>query len=347
MLKPSDISKKNLSKNDRALLEKQIQSTDLSYLASIAFEQFNSTDSDIDTLNTLVDKRVNRNSGLFGAVFIAVLCGLLIGISVFFVIFQKSKTHPSVFQLIEAEKKASLALQNKVSGQDTLFPVLKSKPIEHYLTVSNIPEETISDNSIETLPSIPLHLETEKPVEEDVIYKFSPNAPVIFIHGLKVTNYRMYYFKQNESIELLTNTGLPAQYGSKSDVESQRINKSSSYFAHKIIQKAMLLFNAKHIVNCIEELTLLYDFNKNDANAQFYLGMSYYLLGKYAVAQNFFEKNLDNVNNIFHQESEFYLALCLWNTKRQEGALKQLKNIASNKGFYSTRARDILEQGQK
>jgi tetratricopeptide (TPR) repeat protein len=97
----------------------------------------------------------------------------------------------------------------------------------------------------------------------------------------------------------------------------------------------------------IEELTMLYDFNHDDANAQFYLGMSYYQLGKYNVAKNFFQKNLDNINNIFHQESEFYQALCLLNLKQNEEAVKQLQIIVNNKGFYSVRAKEVLDKQNK
>jgi tetratricopeptide (TPR) repeat protein len=105
----------------------------------------------------------------------------------------------------------------------------------------------------------------------------------------------------------------------------------------------MRLFDSKDYTGCIEELNLLYDFNKDDANAQFYLGLCYYQLGKYTVAQSFFNKNLDNAINIFHQESEFYEALCLLKTN-QADAKAQLQRIVANKGFYSNRAKEVLEK---
>jgi tetratricopeptide (TPR) repeat protein len=180
--------------------------------------------------------------------------------------------------------------------------------------------------------------------EEDIVFAFTPNAPVIFISNLKVTNYRMYYFKQSDAIDLAINTGVAAQYGSKAEIEKPVLNSSNTYLAHKVIAQAMRLFNSKSIVSCIEELTILYNYNKEDANAQFYLGMCYYQLNKYAVAETYFQKNLDNVNNIFHQESEFYQALCLLNLKQTDEAIKQLQNIANNKGFYSDRAIETLSK---
>lgn len=348
MLNPKDISNyNNLTKEQQRSLEKNMQETDLDYLSSVAFGQFNVSSTDIDKLNQLIDKKTKGNSTSFNTIFISVLCGLLIGVSVFFVIFQKSKNHPSVYQSLE-EEKTQQKLENNVASTDTVFPKIETKEIEHYNTIANNVEEIAVPEVLETLPSKPLDLKLEdEEDEEDIVFQFTANAPVVFIHNMKVTNYRLYYFKNSYAIDLNMNTGLPAQYGSQADIETAYLNKSNTYLAHKIIKKAMRFFYSKNITNCIEELTMLYDYNHDDANAQFYLGMCYYQLGKYAIAKNFFQKNLDNVNNIFHQESEFYQALCLLKTKQTEEASKQLQTIINNKGFYSVRAKEVIDKQNK
>lgn len=348
MHKSNNISKNtHLTKEQQRSLEKTMQETDLNYMSSVAFEQFSVSSSEIDKLNQLIDKKTKGSSTSFNTIFISVLCGLLIGVSIFFVIFQKSKNHPSVYQSLE-EEKAQHKLENQVASTDTVFPKIEAKEIEHYHTIANNVEEIIAPEVIETLPSKPLDLKLpEKEDEEDIVFQFTANAPVVFIHNLKVTNYRMYYFRNNYAVDLNVNTGVSAQYGSKADIETAYLNKSNSYLAHKIIKQAMKFFSSKNLTNCIEELTMLYDFNHDDANAQFYLGMCYYQLGKYAVAKNFFQKNLDNVNNIFHQESEYYQALCLLNLKQNEEALKQLQYVVNNKGFYSLRAKEVLDKQNK
>lgn len=346
MLNPKDISNyNNLSKAQKQALEKNMQQDDLSYLSSIAFEQFKVSDSEITNLNVLIDKKTSSSSS-FNTIFISLLCGLLIGISVFFVIFQKSKNHPSVYQSIEEEQAAN-SLNNTIKQTDTIFPVIEPKVIEHYNTIAEKIEETPIAEMPETLPIKSVDLPAIEDKEEDIVFAFTPNAPVMFISNLKVTNYRMYYFKQSEAIDLSINTGVSAQYGSKADIERPVMNSSNTYLAHKVIAQAMRLFNSKNIVSCIDELNILYNYNKDDANAQFYLGMCYYQLNKYAVANAYFQKNLDNVNNIFHQESEFYQALCLLNIKQTDEALKQLQTIANNKGFYSERAKEIINKQTK
>ncbi len=347
MLNPKDISDHaSLPKDQQKVLEKKMQQDDLSYLSSIAFEQFTISNSDIELLHKKIDKKTGRDYRSFNTVFISVLCGLFIGVSVFFVIFQKSKTHPSIFQSFDEDEQLAKKLDNTVSSTDTVFPIIKSQPeiVEHYNTIADAAEEIKPVEIPEMLPIKSATLTPENDVEEDIILQFIPNAPVIFISNLKVTNYRLYYFKRSEAIDLSVNTGLAAQYESAASIEQTNLGRSNAYLAHRIIQKAMRLFSSKNISNCIEELTLLYNFNNDDANAQFYLGMCYYQTGKYSYAQNFFQKNLDNENNIFHQESEFYQALCLLNTKQTDEAVKQLQTIVSNKGFYSARAREVLNK---
>lgn len=347
MIKPDDIKTyTHLPDKQKLQMEKAMQQDDLSYLSSLAFEQFKATNTDIDAITSLIDKKTKGGNRSFNTVMVSLLCGLFIGVSVFFVIFQKSRTHASVFQLISPEKPA-IPL-NKVVATDTVFPESPQpveKLVEHYNTIVNQQEEPFTVEIPEQMSSRPIALpESNQEATEDIIFSFSPNAPVVFISNLKVTNYRLYYFKHSQSINLSINTGLAAQYESNASVDHSRLSASNDYLAHKIIQQAMKLFAMKHYVNCIEELTLLYEFNKDDANAQFYLGMCYYLTGKYSLAQSYFKQNQDNLNNIFHQESEYYEALCLLNTNQKEKALLQLQRIVNNKGFYSTRAGEVISK---
>lgn len=240
MRKSNNISNNtNLTKEQKHSLERSMQETDLSYLSSIAFEQFGVTNEEIEKLNSKIDGKITGGTSSFNTIFISVLCGLLIGISIFFVIFQKSKNHPSVYQSLE-EEKAQLKLENNIVSNDTVFPKIESKELEHYNTTINDIEEVSAPEVLETLPSKPIDINlSEKEEEQDIVFQFTPNAPIVFIHNMKVTNYRLYYFKNSYAIDLNANTGVPAQYGSMADIETAYLNKSNSYLAHKIIKKAM------------------------------------------------------------------------------------------------------------
>ena len=261
MLNPNDISNyNNLTKAQKLALEKDMQQDDLSYLSSIAFEQFKVSTSEIQNINDLINKKTRGGYSSFNTIFISLLCGLLIGISIFFVIFQKSKTHPSVYQSIEEEQAAS-ALNNVITQTDTVFPLVEHKVIEHFHTVAQKIEEKPTVDMPQMLSSKSISLPSIEDKEEDLVFAFTPNAPIVFLSNLKITNYRMYYFRQSDVIDLSINTGVAAQYGSKSEVERPGLNGSNIYLAHKIVAQAMRLFNYKSIVSCIEELNILYNYN--------------------------------------------------------------------------------------
>ncbi len=350
MININDINKQNsLSNAEKQTFEKKMQQDELSYLSSVAFEQFAVNQIDINKLHHLIDEKSKSSFNQFNTVFISVLCGLLIGVSVFFVIFQKNKIHLSVHQQLMEEPKSINNSNKALNTEDTIFPIISNQEKvnneEHFKINENAVNIEKTEEIPETLPTKQGSLNAlEIEENQELILQFIPNAPVVFINNMKVTNYRLYYFKRNEGVNLAINTGVSAQYENGSNIERAILNKNSTYFAHKIIQRAMRLFDNKDFVGCIEELNLLYDYNKDDANAQFYLGLSYYQLGKYALAESFFNKNLDNVINIFHQESEFYEAMCLLKTNQPELANAQLQRIVDNKGFYSERAKEVLSK---
>lgn len=351
MLKPNDIkSYSDRPETKQKDLEILMQSDDLHYLSSLSFEQFDVSDNELENLSKQISDSVPTSANkLFQTVFISVLCGLMLGISIFFIIFHKNKNHPSVWQIFDSEHAIpQKTLNNNIKEFDTIFPIIEQKHSikkEHFHSTENQIEMVEESELPDMLSTINNSLTVAEAEDHDIVLQFIPNAPVIFIHQMKITNYKGYYYKQSAPVDLGQLTGLSAEYESavNQPLSYQKVNRA--YLATKIIKNAMRLFNSKNYINCIEELMLLYNYNNDDANAQFYLGMCFYLTGKYSTAQVYFTKNLDNQNNIFHQESEFYQSLCYIHTNQKELGIKQLQHIVDNKGFYSKRAEFVLAKG--
>ena len=124
MININDINKQNsLSNAEKRAFEKKMQQDDLSYLTSVAFEQFAVNQADINKLHRLIDSKSKPNGNQFNTVFISVLCGLLIGVSVFFVIFQKNKIHPSVYQQLQEEPLSAHKTNGVINAEDTVFQI--------------------------------------------------------------------------------------------------------------------------------------------------------------------------------------------------------------------------------
>ena len=95
----------------------------------------------------------------------------------------------------------------------------------------------------------------------------------------------------------------------------------------------------KQYTVCIDLLEMLHRFNKDDVNAQFYLGIGYFNLGNYNKALEYFDSAENNGINVFMQEAEFYKALSYKKSGQSHEANVLFKKIASKKLFYSERAK--------
>lgn len=336
--------------------EKAFQADELSYLSSVASEEFAITDKDLSQLMSRIDKAAPRGGGYGGAIFISLLCGVLIGMSVFFVYFNKSKNHPGSFQPFDNKPAdAELSLNNAVNETDTTLvmpPADRPKPYhqEHFASTQDIApapvaQEIAATEVPEELPSQPVAVDasTMDAQEEDLVLKFVANAPVVFIHNLKVTNYRQYYFNHDKRIGTQENTGLPVLYSDTRDIAAGLPEeKDRGYYAHQEIKDAMLEFSKGQYAACIHHLQDLQRLNEEDVNALFYSGMSYYYMINDARAVDCFNRVINSENNVFHQEAAFYKAQSLLRMKQSDEARVLLKTIEQEKGFYSARAAALL-----
>jgi len=89
---------------------------------------------------------------------------------------------------------------------------------------------------------------------------------------------------------------------------------------------------------------VLLKLDKTDVNANFYSGMSFYFLGKFNKALSYFDNVIQNPNNIFDQEAEFYKAICLKKAGQTTEAETLFRKIISDNGFYANRALEELKK---
>lgn len=339
---------KNLSDKEKRELQERFHKSDLTYFSSFAFEANAIKTEDLEELNKAIDKRVYGNSFGFNLnVFIALALGIFIGCSVFFVWSEKNKTFASHYENINSTNQLAIATLTLPQPESTTINNESQKPeIKEHFSISESGEQLnllspMEDIEIKDINSIDVKSTT--PNESEELLNYIPNASVIFIHDLKVANYKGYYFKNSNNIDIREN-GLSAQFANKEEA-TNNLNKrlqDRDYYAHEIIKDAMRFFNKKQYTASVELLDLLKGYNKDDVNTQFYLGMSYYYLGNYSQAINCFEKATTNDINIFLQESEFYSALCLKKSGKTSEANELLKKIVNKKLFYANRAAEEL-----
>ncbi len=321
---------------------------DLDYLASIGFEQVPVSETDLDELTKKVkDRSFSYNNGIYFG-FVSLIIGIFIGVSVFFMIDNKPVLYSSNFtnKILNDTLPKVKTIPQVAIVIDTVNIVKESfiKPnavIEH---VSNNKGNTYynASDSVVMIPSKPIDVSgmLDKKISESKI-KYIINAPVNYIHDLKVTNYSILYFKKNQYVKLPLKGALSVAYANKEDLYKNRpnIKQGAEYYLHEEFADALLAFKKGNYGQSIYSLNVISTYNENDINCNFYLGMSYYYKKNYEKATELLEKCITDQNNAFLQEAMYYNALALYENGEKEKAILKFKVIAEEGEFYSEKAK--------
>lgn len=326
---------------------------DLDYLAQLGFEQVSVNELELKDLDSKIKKRIfSYNNGLYFG-FISLIVGVFIGISVFFSL----NNSPEVI----ASTKTSGPLNDSLPVKTKATPstlILDTVNIikENFVNPLAINKKTIDTNSIvikneliDTVSSI-----SSKPINVALILgknvnelkiKYILNAPIVYIHDLKVTNYTTLYFKKNQYVKFAAKEGLPVSYANKEDYAKSRsgLKQSADYYLHEEFSDALLSFKKGKYGQCIYALNVISSYNDEDINCNFYLGMCYYYKKDYKTAIDFFQRCIESSNNTFFQEAMYYSALSLYEKGEKGLAIEQFKLIANEGEFYSEKAKGFLK----
>ena len=146
-----------------------------------------------------------------------------------------------------------------------------------------------------------------------------PNAPVIYLYDLKITDYQKLYYKPDGNPITLNDTAMPI-----------------------LINQAMKNFINQRFDVCIARLKPLLSINTTDPNASFYTGASYYYQKNYPQALIMLNRIGNLSNNVFKQEAYWYKALCFIDLQRTTEAKTLLQHIIDAQGFYTEKAKQQL-----
>lgn len=320
---------------------------DLDYLANAGFEKVSISDSDLKDLNKRVKNRsASAGNGFYFGV-VNLLIGVFIGVSVFFTFYNAPKIYPAPKDKAEPVQVAEVVKEKlSVTNLDTIKVVAENfvNPIRRNET--EVKAEVVARNLdtaavLKPIEASSLAMSPDKLSEAQI--KYIPNAPIIFLHDLKITNYSTLYFRQNRFVTLTVKSGLDAAYANKEDREKDNFMYSKpSYYLHQAISDAMLYFNKKDISKCLSTLNMITDINPGDINCQFYSGMCYYYKKDYASAIKKMDFCIGASNNTFLNEAQYYKAMCLYEQGNKQEAFVLFKQIADEGGFYAAKAKQFL-----
>lgn len=111
-----------------------------------------------------------------------------------------------------------------------------------------------------------------------------------------------------------------------------------------IIQQAQMHFQKNEFQETIDLLNIATVKAEEQFVPQFYKGLSYQNLDKYAKAALEYSKVINQGNNMFIEEAEWYKALCYLKMNKTNEAKKELLAVVNRKGHYEKDAKAILRR---
>jgi tetratricopeptide (TPR) repeat protein len=104
------------------------------------------------------------------------------------------------------------------------------------------------------------------------------------------------------------------------------------YYNTQDYERAAVLFNK------------IVESNPKDMQSTLLSGVSNFENRKYPEAKKSFGRVIDNNNNLYIDQAEWYLALCYIKTDEKDKAIQQLEKIKNEEGIYKNDAKKILRK---
>lgn len=325
------------------MLPNKDNTDDLEYLAHLGFAKTKIDERDIDELRSKIKNRTfSYNNGVYFS-FISLIVGVFIGVSCFFSIYNQPKIYATTADVILKDTIAKeIVSTNKIIVLDTVKVQHENFIYSHKAKIIDTLAQAANDNdTIIIVPIEPINISSisDKNLSPSKI-KYMPNASVIYLHDLKITNYSVLYFNKNQQVKLSYNGGLSASQANRTVTLSgvEGLKQEPSYYLHDIISEAMLYYKKGNYNQCINSLNTVSAYTNLDINCKFYYGMCYFNKKNFSKALTYFEDCISNTNNTFLQEALYYQALCLIETGNTDEAKTLLKQIVDDGEFYSQKA---------
>jgi hypothetical protein len=317
---------------------RQGTSDDLEYLSEAGYAAVNCEPGETDRIRAQVRDRFSSGPGLF--MFNILLTLVLLGVS-FYAAVAPAYIYPPlpssdaaiVIATEPQEVIAEPAIETEVGNANTEPPAISG---HREITVSAVPE-AVADNEALARRQVDLSAILPPAIRDEQV-RYSENAPVRFIHDLKVTDYGTLYFRP-AGVDL--RSGLDATYSGDHRAYDPE-NQEGQVFLHEMLSEALLRYKEGSYRECLYLISQVSEKNDEDINALFYSAMCHYQLGRFRVALKGFDEILGKQNNTFHQEAEYYKALALYHDGEKSASHELLRSIAAGRGFYSAKAAELL-----
>lgn len=112
----------------------------------------------------------------------------------------------------------------------------------------------------------------------------------------------------------------------------------------KLLVNALKSYEAKEYTTALSLFQQVLEKDSLNITGNFYSGISNIEIKKYNAANKNFNRIIQHKNNLFIEQSEWYLGFCYLMTNKKEEAIRQFHTIAQSNSFYKEKAQEILNR---
>lgn len=220
----------------------------------------------------------------------------------------------------EKELEGNTKLRKEVELRRTTDKILMNKDIISLRSKLSEIEKSRSKTKRFTLPKVP------------VFYRYA--AVITLLLAIGTITYQPWADMSNEQI-------ISKYYNIYEPPAAQR---SASTESNILFTKALELYNTEDYEHAAILFSKVIENNPKDMQSMLLNGVANFENSKYPEAKESFNQVIDDNNNLFIDQAEWYLALCYIKTGESEKARFQLNTIKKGDGIYRKNARKILRK---
>jgi tetratricopeptide (TPR) repeat protein len=167
-------------------------------------------------------------------------------------------------------------------------------------------------------------------------------AKEIYLHDLKLIDYREYRSHPKISTEQLLLTGTPANIDNVVNKNEDSEWKTVEIPYIDFLERTIALFSKGQNKKALARLQTILATYPDDVNANFYAGLCYFNLKEFSSAQRSFKNCILSKYINFQEEAEWYLALSASANGHIKEAIELFDLIVKRGGYYSKEAKKFL-----
>lgn len=120
--------------------------------------------------------------------------------------------------------------------------------------------------------------------------------------------------------------------------------RSADATVDNLLMNAVNSYESKDYRTALTLFKQILDKDSTNITSNFYSGISNIEINEYSKANKNFTRVIKHKNNLFIEQSEWYLGFCYLMTNEKDKALKQFHVIAQGNSFYKTKALEIINR---